>query len=218
MATKTTTKTSKTATKTEATVTPLNKTEAAFAAVTDKDTRSSGAIAWEIAKGETAYQERVALLGPILAKREHMGTKQADMAREMVEASAGALKLATARVRVSRYVSVGKAIILHAPKNEAELSDVIAKKSAEVRSTKPKTTRGAGTKTGAEKTPLTYMAAVELASQATGHALRLGQAALEAGTLDPVETRKQVASLEAALKSAKALDDLATKNTKAANA
>ena len=105
-----------------------------FAGVKDAGKDTSAQIIWDLMSSEADYKSRVAQQGPILAKREALGEKQADMARELVaiaKTNGRALSRDASAKRVSRYVKVGLAII-NAPKG-AKLEEVIDKASAQVR-------------------------------------------------------------------------------------
>lgn len=104
---------------------------------TVKDTagETSGSIVWSLMTAEADYQTRVAVQGPVLAKRVADGEKQADIARELVAIAKGngnRMSQNTAAQRVSRYVRIGERILDAGPKDD--ISEVIAKASAAVRS------------------------------------------------------------------------------------
>lgn len=124
MATKQASKTSKTSTKTSK-----------YDTVKDDRSESSATLVWSLMTAEADYQTRVAVQGPILAKRVADGEKQADIARELVaiaKANGNRLSQNTAAQRVSRYVRIGEKII--AAPAKADMAEVISKASASVRS------------------------------------------------------------------------------------
>ena len=106
-----------------------------YDAVKDDRSESSATLVWSLMTAEADYQTRVAVQGPILAKRVAAGEKQADIARELVAIAKGngnRMSQNTAAQRVSRYFRIGEEIIAAPPK--ADMSEVISNASASVRS------------------------------------------------------------------------------------
>lgn len=110
-----------------------------YANVKDDGKETSAQIVFGLMSSEADYQTRVAVQGPILAKRVAAGEKQADIVRELqaiAEQNGRRLTREAGAQRVSRYVRIGDAL-LTAKKGE-ESAEVIAKASAKVRNSKPR--------------------------------------------------------------------------------
>jgi hypothetical protein len=110
-----------------------------FAKVTDNYSGSSAELVWDLMGSEADYATRVQTQGTILAKRIANGEKNATIARELVaiaKAKGQVISQNTAAKKISRYQSIGLAILKAKPKNEVDMSKVIASASAKARGAK----------------------------------------------------------------------------------
>ena len=110
-----------------------------FAKVTDNYSGTSAELVWGLMDSEADYATRVQTQGTILAKRIANGEKNAAIARELVaiaKAKGQVISQNTAAKKVSRYQAIGLAILKAKPKNEVDMSKVIAGASAKARGAK----------------------------------------------------------------------------------
>jgi hypothetical protein len=181
MARKTNTTTSKTSK-----TTSKPKTDR-YAKVEDTGAESSATLVWSLMTAEADYQTRVAVQGPILAKRVAAGEKQADIVRELQAIAKGAGRILSREAgaqRVSRYVRIGEALLT--AKKDEKPEEVIAKASAKVRNVGG---NPGGRKTPEEKIAIVLDTLVKIIAKSDRAALEKLDTAITTVVLDAVHAR-----------------------------
>lgn len=174
--------------KVSTTATPKVSTKKAdrYAKVNDDRAESSATLVWSLMTAEADYQTRVAVQGPILAKRVAGGEKQADIVRELIAIAEGAghrLSREAGAQRVSRYVRIGEALM--SAKKDDDPQEVIRKASAKVRNSGPK----GSPKSPEEKVAVVLDTLVKVIAKADRAALEKVDTAITTVVLDAIARR-----------------------------